>query len=104
MLFPVFGLDWVWMGFAVLADLGGYAASAARRRDVSWYRRSLPELDRNPGIRSVLDFEGVNFECDIYVNVMGLTSDSNKPVERLRLKFHVQNISTKPKSCVMPIF
>ena len=37
MLFPVVGLDWVWMGFGIVADLGGYAASAAHRRDVSWY-------------------------------------------------------------------
>jgi len=37
MLFPVFGFDWVWLGFAILADLGGYVAGAVRRRDVSWY-------------------------------------------------------------------
>lgn len=37
LVFPVFGFDWLWLGLAFLADIGGYAASAARRRDVSWY-------------------------------------------------------------------
>lgn len=36
-VFPVIGLDWAWMTIAVLADLGCNAASAARRKDVSWY-------------------------------------------------------------------
>lgn len=38
LIFPVFGFDWIWLGLAFLADIGGYAASAARRRDASWYR------------------------------------------------------------------
>jgi len=37
LLFPVFGLDWVWLGIAFLADLIAYGASTARRRDVRWY-------------------------------------------------------------------
>jgi hypothetical protein len=37
MLFPVISFDWIWLGFAFLADLAGYGAGAARRRDVSWY-------------------------------------------------------------------
>ena len=37
LLFPIVSLDWVWLGIAVLADIAGYASSAARRKDVSWY-------------------------------------------------------------------
>jgi hypothetical protein len=32
------GFDWLWMGLAVLADIAAYGASAARRRDASFYR------------------------------------------------------------------
>jgi hypothetical protein len=37
MLFPVISFDWIWLGFAFLADIGAFVASAARRKDVSWY-------------------------------------------------------------------
>ncbi len=43
-------------------------AQPGYRRDISWYRRPLPEVRRIGGGRVLLDFEGVNFECDIYVN------------------------------------
>ena len=36
-LFPMVSLDWVWLGFAFLADVASYGASAARRKDASWY-------------------------------------------------------------------
>ena len=39
MVFPVFGFDWFWMALAIVADLGAYGASAARRKDVNRYRR-----------------------------------------------------------------
>jgi hypothetical protein len=39
MVFPVFGFDWFWMALAIVADLGAYGASAARRKDVGRYRR-----------------------------------------------------------------
>lgn len=32
------GFDWLWLGLGLLADLSAYGASAARRRDASWYR------------------------------------------------------------------
>jgi hypothetical protein len=32
------GFDWVWLGFAFLADVSAYAAGAARRKDASFYR------------------------------------------------------------------
>ena len=35
---PIKGFDWLWLGIAVLADISAYAAGAARRRDVSYYR------------------------------------------------------------------
>ena len=35
LIFPVYGFDWVWLGFAVLADISAYAAGSARRRDAS---------------------------------------------------------------------
>ena len=38
LIYPVYGLDWLWLGIAVLADISVYAAGAARRRDVSYYR------------------------------------------------------------------
>lgn len=38
LIFPINGFDWVWLAIAFFADLGGYAASAARRRDARWYR------------------------------------------------------------------
>ena len=38
MVFPVFGFDWFWLGIAFLADLAAFAASAARRKDASFYR------------------------------------------------------------------
>jgi hypothetical protein len=31
------GFDWLWMGLALAADIAGYAAGAARRKDVSYY-------------------------------------------------------------------
>ena len=31
------GFDWIWLGLAFLADIGGYAAGAARRKDASFY-------------------------------------------------------------------
>ena len=37
LVFPVFGFDWFWLGLAFMADLAGYTAGAARRRDVRWY-------------------------------------------------------------------
>ena len=37
LLFPVVSLDWVWLGFAFLADIAAYGASAARRKDASFY-------------------------------------------------------------------
>ena len=39
MVFPVFGFDWFWLALAIVADLGAYGASAARRKDVNRYRR-----------------------------------------------------------------
>jgi len=33
----LFGFDWFWLALAFLADLSAFAASAARRRDASWY-------------------------------------------------------------------
>ncbi len=38
MVFPVLGLDWFWIGLAVLADLAAFGAGAARRKDVDFYR------------------------------------------------------------------
>jgi len=38
LVFPVVGFDWVWLGIAFLADISAYGASAARRRDASFYR------------------------------------------------------------------
>ena len=38
-VFPVFGFDWFWLALAIVADLGAYGASAARRKDVGRYRR-----------------------------------------------------------------
>ena len=37
LLFPVVSFDWIWLGFALLADLGAFVAGATRRRDVRWY-------------------------------------------------------------------
>jgi len=34
---PVISFDWIWLGFAFLADIGAFVASAARRRDARWY-------------------------------------------------------------------
>ena len=31
------GFDWLWLGLAFVADISAYGASAARRRDASWY-------------------------------------------------------------------
>jgi hypothetical protein len=39
LVFPVFGFDWFWLALAIVADLGAYGASAARRKDVGRYRR-----------------------------------------------------------------
>lgn len=33
----IYGFDWLWLGLALLADISGYAASAARRKDASFY-------------------------------------------------------------------
>jgi hypothetical protein len=38
LVFPVFGFDWFWLALAIVADLGAYGASAARRKDVGRYR------------------------------------------------------------------
>jgi hypothetical protein len=38
LVYPIIGLDWLWLGLAVLADISAYAAGAARRRDASFYR------------------------------------------------------------------
>lgn len=38
LVFPVFGLDWVWLALAVVADLAAFGASAARRKDVDFYQ------------------------------------------------------------------
>ncbi len=37
LIFPIVSFDWVWLGLALFADIAGYAASAARRKDASWY-------------------------------------------------------------------
>jgi hypothetical protein len=37
LIFPIVSFDWLWLGLALLADIAGYAAGAARRRDASWY-------------------------------------------------------------------
>lgn len=37
LVFPIVSFDWVWLGLALLADIAGYAAGAARRRDAAWY-------------------------------------------------------------------
>jgi hypothetical protein len=33
----IIGFDWLWLGLALMADIGGYVAGAARRKDVSYY-------------------------------------------------------------------
>ena len=38
LVYPIIGLDWLWLGLAVLADISAYVAGAARRRDASFYR------------------------------------------------------------------
>ncbi len=39
LIFPVYGVfDWLFLAFAVLADISAYAAGAARRRDAAFYR------------------------------------------------------------------
>lgn len=38
LIFPVYGLDWLWLGLAVFADISAYVAGAARRKDASFYR------------------------------------------------------------------
>ena len=38
LVFPVVAFDWFWLVLAILADIGGYVAGAARRRDASFYR------------------------------------------------------------------
>ena len=51
LVYPIVGFDWVWLGIAVLADISAYAAGAARRRDVSYYRG--PELkDHGPKVNA----------------------------------------------------
>jgi len=44
LVFPggIVGFDWIWLGLGVLFDIGSYASSAARRRDVSYYPESAP--------------------------------------------------------------
>jgi hypothetical protein len=37
-LFPVLGLDWLWLALGLLADLAGYVGSVRSRRDVPGYR------------------------------------------------------------------
>lgn len=36
------GLDFLWMGLGVLADVVSYSSSAAKRRDVKYYPGNLP--------------------------------------------------------------
>jgi len=38
LIFPIYGLDWLWLGLAVFADISAYVAGAARRKDASFYR------------------------------------------------------------------
>ena len=33
----IVGLDWLWLGLALMADIGAYVAGAARRKDASFY-------------------------------------------------------------------
>jgi len=36
-IFPVASFDWIWLGFALVADIAGYVGGAARRKDASFY-------------------------------------------------------------------
>jgi hypothetical protein len=38
LVYPIVGLDWLWLGMAVVADISAYAAGAARRKDASFYK------------------------------------------------------------------
>lgn len=39
LVFPVYGVfDWIFLAFAVVADISAYGAGAARRRDAPFYR------------------------------------------------------------------
>ena len=38
LIYPIVGLDWLWLGLAVVADISAYVTGAARRRDASFYR------------------------------------------------------------------
>ncbi|MFV1858584.1 MAG: hypothetical protein ACC647_04455 [Anaerolineales bacterium] len=44
LVFPggVVGLDWLWLGIGVFADVASYTGGAARRRDLSYYPGNLP--------------------------------------------------------------
>lgn len=33
----IYGFDWLWLGLALFADIGGYVGGAARRKDASFY-------------------------------------------------------------------
>jgi hypothetical protein len=33
----IYGFDWLWLGLALMSDIAAYAASAARRKDASFY-------------------------------------------------------------------
>ena len=48
----VTGLDWVWIGIAVLLDLGHYAGGAANRRGMSASSASAPAMAAAPMMSS----------------------------------------------------
>jgi len=33
----IYGFDWLWLGIALVADIGGYIGGAARRKDAAFY-------------------------------------------------------------------
>ncbi len=44
MVFPggIAGLDFLWIGLAIFADIISYSGSASRRRDLRYYPSSMP--------------------------------------------------------------
>lgn len=37
LVFPVVGIDWLWLALAFLVDVSAVGSGAARRKDASWY-------------------------------------------------------------------
>jgi hypothetical protein len=37
LVFPIFGLDWLWLGLALAADIAGYVGGARNRKQVPGY-------------------------------------------------------------------